>query len=110
MAKFCDGRIDCEDGSDEVYIEGDVCFVIIALLWENKIKTSLYSRYYAEACKEWRALYLRLIALGQHSYEETPRRWRVVGDAVSDLTGMEIEPVTFRANSGVFNHYANRSV
>ena len=34
--------------------------------------------------------HLRGLAPGQHSYEETSQRWRVVGDIVSDLTGLGI--------------------
>ena len=31
------------------------------------------------------------LAPGQRSYEETPQRWRAVGDTVSDLTELGIE-------------------
>ena len=36
-------------------------------------------------------IHLRGIASGQHSSEETSQRWRAVGDAVFDLTGLEME-------------------
>ena len=41
----------------------------------------------------------------QHSSEETSQQWRAVGDMVSNLTHPEIEPRTFRADSGVFYYY-----
>ena len=46
----------------------------ISLKSNQKIKSSLYSPYYVEACNELR---------GQRSSEETSQRWRVVGDSVS---------------------------
>ena len=36
--------------------------------------------------------HLRGLAPGQLSFEETLQRWRAVGDNVSDLTGLRIEP------------------
>ena len=51
-----------------------------------EIKSSLYSRHYAQACNEWR-VHLHGLAPGQHSSEETSQRWRAVIDTVSDLTG-----------------------
>ena len=43
------------------------------------LKSSLYSRYYAEACNEQRG-HIRDLAPGQHSHEEISQRWRAVGD------------------------------
>ena len=60
-------------------------------------KSSLYSRYYAEACHEWRA-HLRCLTPGQLSSEEISRRWRAVGDTVTDSTGPGIEPPIFRTD------------
>ena len=57
----------------------------------TKLKSSLYSRYYAEACNSDGA-HLRDLVSGRHSFEETSQRWRAVGDAVSDLTAPGIEP------------------
>ena len=71
---------------------------------EKIIKSSLYSRYYAEACNEWR-VHLRGLVPGQHSSEETSQRWRVVSDTMSDLTGIEF--TSSRDHSGVLNKYAN---
>ena len=34
------------------------------------------------------------LARGQHSYEKTSQRWRIVRDSVCDLTGPAIEPIT----------------
>ena len=45
----------------------------------TKIKSSLYSRYYAEAFSEWRAPSPRL-GDGQLSSEETSQTWRAVGE------------------------------
>ena len=47
----------------------------------TKIKSSLYSRYYAEVCNERRD-HLRGLAPGQHSSEETSQRWRAVDNTV----------------------------
>ena len=63
-----------------------------------KIKFSLYSRYYAEACNEWR-VHLCDLTPGQHSFEETSQRWRTVDDTVSDLTGPVIKPQASRTDS-----------
>ena len=39
----------------------------------HQIKSSLYSRYYAETCNEWR-VHLRNLVPGLHSSEETSQR------------------------------------
>ena len=52
--------------------------------------SSIYSRYYAEACNKWRAN-LRDLASGQDSSEETSQRWRAAGDTAFDLTDLRIE-------------------
>ena len=44
-------------------------------------------------------IHLRGLTSGQRSSEETSQRWRVVGDAVSDLTGSEIELQTFHTDN-----------
>ena len=69
-----------------------------ASLKKNLIKSSLYSRYYAATCNEWRA-YLRGLSPGQHSSEETSQRWQAVGDKVFDLTGPGVDPQTYRIDS-----------
>ena len=56
---------------------------------EALIISSLYSRFYIEACNEWRD-HLRDLASGQHSSEETSQWWRAVGDSVSALTESKI--------------------
>ena len=61
-----------------------------------KIKSSLYSRYYAEACNKWR-IHLRGLTAGQR------RNVAAVAATVSDLTSPGMEPKTSRAN--VLNHY-----
>ena len=67
------------------------CDIKVALLRIKKnsikIKSSLYSPYYAEACNEWWGPSPRLSACSvQHSYEETSQRWRAVGDTTSYWT------------------------
>ena len=72
----------------------------------KNIKSSLYSRHYAEAYNEWRCPSPRL-APGQHSSEKTSQWRRGVGDTVSDFTGLGIEPKTFHSSSDVFNATPN---
>ena len=67
------------------------------VLIKNQIN-SLFSRGIGE-------VHLRVLAPGQHSFEETSQRWRTARDNVSDLTGPGIEPTTFRTDEDVFNHY-----
>ena len=50
----------------------------------------------------------RLKVSGQHRSEETPQRWRAIGDPVSDLIGSGIEPQTSRSNA--LNGHAKRSL
>ena len=45
----------------------------------------------------------RGLTSGQRIYKQTSQRWRAVGYSVSDLTGLEIEPQTFRIDSDIFN-------
>ena len=45
----------------------------------------------------------RILALGQHRFEETSQRRRAVGYTVSDLTGQGIEPKIFRIDSDICN-------
>ena len=52
-------------------------------------------------------VHLRGLPPGQHSSEKTSLQWRAIGDAVSDLTGPEIEPKTCGAHSDVFHRSAN---
>ena len=40
-----------------------------------KIKSLLYSRYYTEACSEWRVYLRGYRAPGQYSSEEMSQRW-----------------------------------
>ena len=68
------------------------------------IKSSLYSKYYAEACNEWRGASPRLGACWAISSEETSHWWRDVGDTVFDLTGQGIELGSYCAGGDVFNH------
>ena len=69
----------------------------------KKIKSSIYSGYYADACNEQRGPSLR------HGTWATQKR-RSGGEPfakVSDFTGQGIELKTFRADRNVLNHYAN---
>ena len=45
--------------------------------------------------------HLRGLAPGQHSSEETSRRWWAIDDTVSDLTSLGIEPQTSRSDSNI---------
>ena len=54
--------------------------------------------------------HLRDLAPGQHSSKETSQPWGAVGDTASDLTGLRIEPRTFRADNDVFSHFANQPI
>ena len=84
--------------------------LILSLIFVYQhIKSSSYSRYYTEACNEWR-VHLRGFAPEQHSCEETSQQWRAVGDTACDLTDPVIKPTTFRAYGNVSNHYVNRSL
>ena len=69
-----------------------------------QIKSSSYSRYYAEACNEWRGPSSRISA------RTVPKKHHSSGDIVSDLTGLETEPLTFFTNTDVFNQLAHRQV
>ena len=64
----------------------------------KNIKSSLHSRYHAEACKEWRDP-SPWVAPRQNSCEETSQRWQTVSGTVSNVTNPEIEPQTYRADS-----------
>ena len=52
----------------------------------QKIKSSLYSRCYAEACNEWRDPSPQLSAWATQL--RNVQRWRPFGDTVPDLTGI----------------------
>ena len=60
------------------------------MIRDKKIESSLHSRYYTEACNEWRGQWghFRGYACGQHNYEETSQRWRAISP--------RIKPMTFR--------------
>ena len=63
-----------------------------------KIKSSLYLRYYAEACNELRGPSLWLSAWAtqlRRNVAAVARRWR----HCADLTGPGIEPQTYRTES-----------
>ena len=63
-----------------------------------KIKSSLYSPYYAEACDEWRGPSLRLSAWAKQlrrNIATVASRWRHCGD----LTDPGMEPQTARIDS-----------
>ena len=70
-----------------------------------EIKSSLYSRYYAEACN--------LTSGGAHLPDLAPKKRRSGGEqlaTVSDMVGSEIEPRTSRTDYSVLNHFAYRRV
>ena len=51
----------------------------------------------------------RRLAPRQHNSIKTSQRRRALDDTLSDLTDSAIEPQISRTDSGIFNHYANRS-
>ena len=66
----------------------------------KKIKFSLYSRYYPEACNERQGPSPRVSAWVLSS-EETSQRRRAVGDTVSDLTDPGFKPQITRTDNNV---------
>ena len=72
---------------------------IVSEVKSNQLKSSLYSRYYAEACNEWRDPSPQFSARATQLLRNVAKvasRW---GHCV-DLTGPGIEPQTSR-NDGV---------
>ena len=62
----------------------------------DEMKSLLYSRYYAEACNEWRGRSPRLSAWA-HSSKETSHRWRAVDNIVLfDRPGNRTPDLTHR--------------
>ena len=67
----------------------------------KKIKSSLYYRYFAEACNEWRGPFPLLSAWAtqlRRNNATVASRWR----HCADLTGLKIEPQTSRTDSVCF--------
>ena len=65
---------------------------------QKKIKSSLYSLDYAEACNELAGPISASLRQGNTApFEEMSQRWRAVGNTVSDLTGPKFEPQTSRS-------------
>ena len=96
-----------------IFIVGRVSEVVTAPIWRNGLekratlhntlksfsclKSSLYSRYYAEACNEWRGSSPRRSA---GATRNTASKKHCSGvNTVSNLTGVGIEPLTSRADS-----------
>ena len=50
-------------------------------------------------------IHLRGLAPGQHSSEKISLEWLVIGETLSDLSGLGIEPQTSRTNSDVLSPY-----
>ena len=73
------------------------------IIMENQRKSSLNSRYYAEACNEWQSISLRLNVWATQKC----RSGREPLAAVFYLTDPVFEPRTSRADNDVFYHYAN---
>ena len=70
---------------------------------QNQIKSSLHSRYYADACNGWRGQFPRLSAW-KNSFPETSH-------TVSDLICLGIEFNIHHSDGDVFSYYAiNRPV
>ena len=62
------------------HLHGSVESVKKRSLGEVQINSSLYLRYYAEACTTGGDYHVRDLAPGQHSSQETSRRWRAEGE------------------------------
>ena len=71
------------------------------------LKSSLYSREYAEACSEWRDPTPQL-GVRKTQLRRTSQRRRLVSDIVPYLTDSKIETITSGTDSDVFNHNTNR--
>ena len=71
--------------------------------WQSKIiKSSLYWRYYAEACNEWWA-HLRGKELGNTAARKRRSGGEPLTILVFDLTNPGMEPPTYRTDADVFN-------
>ena len=84
--------------------------MIIIFNVRKKIKSSLYSRYYAEACNEWGGVHLHSLAPGHYNFEDTSQRCGTVGNSVFDLIGPGIELQVSHTNSDVLSNWAKRPV
>ena len=70
------------------------------LLQKKKIKSSLYSLYYAQMCNEFVWSFAPTLRLGNTApFEEKSQRWQTVGNSVLDLIGPEFEPLTSRTRA-----------
>ena len=98
----------CSNGAapgEQIFHDGFDSRLELIDSFKSKIKSSLYSRYYAEVCNEWRAISVAL-RLGSTAMKKR----RGGGVTVSNSTGPEIELKTSRTNSNVFNHYVSLQV
>ena len=78
-------------------MHGTTGFAFVALYQNQKIKSSLYSRYYAEACSEWRGPSPRLSVWPT----QLRRNFTTVATGwlhCANLTGPAIEPQTSRTD------------
>ena len=92
-ASYCDSML----GAYTCKIHRD-CFCSLSSKIKIKIKSSLYSLEYAEACNEWRGPSPRLSAWAtqlRRNVAAVASRWR----HCADLTGSGIEPQTSRTES-----------
>ena len=69
---------------------------------KKKLKSSLYSRYYVEACNKWRGPSPQLTAWTTQLQKKCSSGGEPLA-TLSDLTSPGIEPQTSRADSDVFN-------
>ena len=68
------------------------------LIQETKSNALLYSLYYTDACNEFAGPISTSLRPGNTaSFEEMSRRWKAVGNTVSNLTSPRIEPHTYRS-------------
>ena len=70
--------------------------------FKYKIRSSLYLRYHAEACNEWRGPSPRRSAWAAQLRKDVAMV-RAVGDTVSDSSNSRFKPKTFRTDSNVLS-------
>ena len=80
------------------------------VLLKQRIKSSLYLRYYAETCNEWRGPFPRLSVwvIRGVTPRTAPKKRRSggnpFGNSASDFIGLGIELQTYQADCVTFNH------
>ena len=84
-----------------IYAKSLLLLPLIQRIKISKIKSSSYSRYYAEACSEWRGSSPRLNEGATRKHHSSCELLATV----FNLTGLGIEPKISRANSGLSSNH-----